>query len=236
MGDARVRPYPPRNEMKRTLTLALLGLLLIAPALWASKTEKEAKKLDKELRKISLTASDLDGRRVVNRVMAKQLGVSRKQLVKERRETQFLYGQIFGTHEVARLSGRTFDQFAKQMKDQHRSLLEISEQHQVDLKELLADAKKLTKSIDKELDRVASGEEDEQADDSADSYDPSDDSLSADTSGFSPAELAQAKNQVHQPPGLALGRRGASGAGRGVGGGISTGSGGSGGGRGRGPH
>ncbi len=223
--------------MRTPILPALLAVLLIAPALRADKTEKEAKKLDKELRKVSLTASDADGRRVVSRVMAVQLGVSRKELVKERSETQLVYGQLFGTHEVARLSGQTFDQVAKQMKNQHRSLLEISEERHVDMKAVLADAKKLNKSIEKELDRVASGQEDEQADDSADSYDPSDDSLDADTADISPTEIAQAKNNVHHR-GLALGQsgRGGSGgigAGRGVGGGVG---GGMGGGRGRGPH
>ncbi len=220
---------------KGSLTGLLLLLLLVPPA-WASKAEKEGKKLDKELRKISLTAADFDGRRVVNRVMANQLGVSREQLVKERRTTDFVYGQIFAAHEVGRLSGLTFDDIAREMIKQRHSLLEISEQRQVDLKEILSDAKKLNKQIDRELDRIASGEENEQANDAADDYDPSDDSLSADTSGFSPGEITQAKNQVHQR-GPAFGQGGPYGSGRGVGGEMGTErgiGGGIGGGRGRG--
>jgi hypothetical protein len=232
--------------MARRRIGGLIALVLLAPTLRASKEEKQAKKLDKELKKISLTASVADGRRVVNRVMAEQLGVSRKQLVAERRKTGFVYGQLFGTHEVGRLASLKFDQIAEQMKQGH-SLLGISEQHNVDLKEILADAKALNKRIERELDRVANGDENEQAEDTADSYDPSDDSLSADTADFSPTEIAQANSQVHNrgfgPGGPFGGGRGQGvglGAGRGPGGGIGGGmggiGGGTGGGQGRGRH
>lgn len=224
--------------MVRRMMGGLLGLLLLAPVLWASKQEKEAKKLDKELRKISLTAAVLDGRRVVNRLMAEQLGVSRKELVAERRKTGFVYGQLFGAHEVGRLASLKFDQIAAQMKQGH-SLLEISEQHEVDLKRIAADAKTLNKKIDRELDRVASGEENEQADDNSDSYDPSDDTLTADTADFTPSEISQANHVVHgrgYGPGGPFGNSQGQGAGRGVGGGIGSGIGSVGVGRGRGPH
>ncbi len=215
--------------MKSSLIGGLLVILVIPPVVWATKVDKETKKLDKELKKISLTAAVIDGRRVVNRVMSEQLGVSRTQLVKERKQTGFVYGQLFGAHEVARLGGLSFSQVARQMK-QGQSLLEVSEQHQADLKEILADARKLNKKIDQELDRVADGDEDEQSEDVADSYDPSDDSLSADAADFSPAEIAQANDQVHNrgshsgeggPLGRGQGRSG--GMGSIAGGGVSSG-------------
>lgn len=202
--------------MKQSLIPGLVAVVVISSALWGAKVEKEAKKVDKELKKISLTATVLDGRRVVNRLMAEQLGVSREQLVKERMQTGFVYGQLFGAHEVARLAGLTFNQVAGQMKQGH-SLLEVSEQHQADLKEILVDAKTLNKRIDQDLDRVENGSEDEQAEDGANSYDPSDDSLGADTVDFSPAEIAQAQNQVHNR-GKHLGEGGAVGLGQGRGG------------------
>lgn len=227
--------------MRRSLAVGLLSSLLLAPVLWAAKVEKEAKKLDKELRKVSLTAADIDGRRVVNRVMAKQLGIGRKQLVNERRETGFVYGQLFGAHEVARLAGLTFSEVARQMK-QHQSLLAISQQHEADLSQILSGARKLNKEIDKELDRVANGEEDEQDEDAADSYDPADDSITADSAEFSPAERAQAANEVHHrgapfgqggPYGGGLGAGSVEGSGRAPAAGVG---GGPGGGHGRGRH
>ncbi len=204
--------------MGKSLSDALLCVLVVSSLVWASKPEKEARKLDKEFKRISLTAAVPDGRRVVNRVMAEQLAVSRTKLVQERKQTGFVYGQIFGAHEVAHLSGLTFSQVAGQMKQGH-SLLEISEQHQIDLREILVDAKKLNKSVERELERVASGDENEQAEDTAEAYDPSGDSLSADTVDFSPSQIAQAADQVHNP-GLHLGGAGPFGAGQSNGGAL----------------
>lgn len=205
--------------MNKTLVASFLPLVAISPALWAGGNEKEARRLDKEIKKISLVAVDLDGRRVVNRVMAQQLGVSREQLVEERKQTGLIYGRLFEAHEMARLEGLVFGQVARQMKQGHY-LLEISEQHHADLKEILADAKKLNKKIDEELDRLEDGIEDEQSEDTAASYDPSDDSLDADIVDFSPTDIAQAFNQVHNrerhlgegdPNGLAPSRTGVTG-------------------------
>jgi hypothetical protein len=188
----------------------------ISPALWAGGNEKEARRLDREIKKISLVAVDLDGRRVVNRLMAQQLGVSREQLVEERKQIGLVYGRLFEAHEMARLEGLGFSQVARQVKQGHY-LLEISEQQHANLKEILADARKLNKKIDQELDRLEDAIEDEQAEDTAASYDPSDDSLDADMVDFSPSDIAQAFNQVHNrekylgngdPNGLAPSRTG----------------------------
>ncbi len=219
--------------MTKRLINVLVGLLFIAPALWASKEMKQAKKLDKELKKISLTAAVPDGRRVVNRVMAHELGVTRQELVKEREKTGFVYGQLFGAHEVGKQAGMNFDQVAEQMKQGH-SLLDISQEHDVKLKDILEDAKTLNKHIDKELDRIAVGDEDETAEDSADDYDPSIDSVSADTSTFSPSDIAQANQMVHGR-GLGLGNAMGNGQGAGMGAGRGVGAG-VGGGMGRGRH
>ncbi len=224
--------------MTKRMISGFVALVFFAPALWASKEMKEAKKLDKELKKISLTAAVPDGRRVVNRVMAQELGVTRKELVEERQKTGFVYGQLFGAHEVGKQSGLKFDQVADQMKQGH-SLLDISQDHDVDLKDILEHAKTLNKHIGKELDRVAAGDEDEDAEDTADDYNPSDDSLSADTADFSPSDIAQANQAVHgRGLGMANGMGNGQGVGRGVGGGVGSGigsgmGGGIGGGRGR---
>ncbi len=221
--------------MTKRLIIGLLALVFSVPAVWASKEMKEAKKLDKELKKISLTAAVPDGRRVVNRVMAHDLGVTRKELVREREKTGFVYGQLFGAHEVGKQAGMNFDQVAEQMKQGH-SLLDISQEHDVNLRDVLEDAKTLNKHIGKELDRIAAGDEDETAEDSADDYDPSGDSVSADTSTFSPSDIAQANQMVHgralglgnamgngQGAGLGAGRGVGAGAGAGLGGGMGRG-------------
>ena len=67
----------------------------------------------------------------------------------------------------------------------------------MELKAILTEAKKLNKRIDGELDHVASRDEDQDADDASDSYDPGQDSVGADTSGLSPLQIAQANDRVH---------------------------------------
>lgn len=173
--------------MRRCIGLLLAFVALAAAPLQAS--DKEGRKLDKELRKISLAAADPDGRRVVNRVMAQHLGVSRKQLVEERRKTDFPYGQIFAAHEVTKAMGSTFDEVARRM--QTLSLLEISQKNGVEIKPILASSKKLNKKIESELDRVYGGEEPAEPDETAGDYDPGQDTLSVDTGSFSPQEIQQ---------------------------------------------
>ncbi len=193
--------------MKKSMIGVLFVLLAAVPSLRAGSDEKDAKRLDKELKKISLTAAVMDGRRVVNRVMAEELGVSRKQLVEraqERKQTGLAYGDLFGLHEVARLARVPLSQVAHEM-DEGQGVAEVSAKHQVELKAILAEAKKLNKKIDGELGHTANGDEDQDADDAGDSYDPGNDSVGADTSDFSPAQIAQANDREHNrrpQPGL----------------------------------
>ncbi len=196
--------------------VTLLAAFSLISASWAANEQKQAGKLDKELKKISLAAADPDGRRVVNRVMAEQLKVSRTQLVAQRKQTGFVYGQLFAAHVVARQAKMNFDQVAAAMK-KGQSLLAISESKNLDLQPILAAAKKMNKALNSELDKVADGQENEQADDSADDYDPSDDSLLADTSSFTPSELAQAQATAQQRAQAAMGRAGGMGNGMGAG-------------------
>ena len=185
----------------RKLVTALIVLACVA-SLAAANPEKDGKKLDDQLKKISLVASDGDGRRVVNRVMARELGVPRKELVEERKSTQFVYGQIFAVHEIARQTNSSFAEIAKEMTG-GKSPLAISLEKNVDLKKILKDAKKFNSRLERELTAVAAGDESEMADDLADGYDPGGDAQLADTAGFTPAEVSQARQYVRQPPGLA---------------------------------
>ncbi len=201
--------------MKKNM-LGVLSVLLcfVVPMLCAGSQENDAKKLHKELKRISLTAAVMDGRRVVNRVMADQLGVSRKQLVQERKQTGLVYGDLFAAHEVARLAKMAFSQVVQEI-DEAQGVAEIGEKHRVELKAILAEAKKLNKKIDGELDRIANGDEDEDAQDDADSYNPSEDSVNPDTSDFTPSQIAQANSRVHNRGGQLT--QGASGSGSGSG-------------------
>lgn len=214
--------------MTKRMVYMLVAVIIFAPAVWASKDMKEAKKLDKELKKVSLVAAVPDGRRVVNRVMAQEFGLSRQELVKERQKTGFAYGQLFGAHEVGQQAGMKFEDVAAAMK-QGESLLDISAQHKVDLGEILAHAKTMNKQIGNELDRAAAGGGEESADD-GDDYDPSNDALSADTADFSPSQIAQANQMVHgrglgMGNAMSPGQGGSMGSGSGMGSGMGGGTG-----------
>ncbi len=185
----------------KKLVAAFISFTCLA-SMAATNPAKDGAKLDEQLKKISLVASDMDGRRVVNRVMAKELGVPRKQLVDERKSTQFVYGQIFAIHEIARLSHSSFAEVAKEAMN-GKSPLAISMEREIDLKKILKDAKKINSKLDSELAAVADGEESEIADDQADGYDPGGDAQPGDTSGLTAAEVSQARQYVRQPPGLA---------------------------------
>jgi len=185
--------------MGRSLAGALLCLLAVSPLLSASSPEeKKATRIEKELTKINLIAAVPEGRRVVNRTMAEQLGVSREQLVQDRTRADFVYGELFGAYELAHLTGLTLDQVAAQTK-QGRSLLETARQHGADLEAVLVDVKKLSQNIEKALNRVASRFDDERVIDRAAGYDPFYDSLRGDTAGFTPAQVAEAAQAVHNP-------------------------------------
>ncbi len=168
----------------------------------AGNSDKEGKKLDEQVKKISLIASDSNGRRVINRCMARQLGVGRNQLVEERRTTQLVYGQIFAAHEIASQTNSSFADVAKEMTA-GKSARDIGVEKNADLKKIAKDARKVNSKVDEELSRVAAGEISEVALDQAEGYNPEVDVQAADTSSFNPAELALGAQLVKEPPELA---------------------------------
>lgn len=191
--------------MKRAFVGAFLVTFAFTFSLLASKEEKNALKLEEALFIIGLTAAVTDGRTVVNKVMAEHLGVTRQQLVAERKETTFPYGELFAVHEFARLGNASFKHVAQDIKE-GQSLLKVSTEHQADLKKILTSARKLNKAIDRELDRIAKSKENGEAEEIADSYDPTDDFLSADTSGFTAEQLSLASERIYRRGGSAAPR------------------------------
>jgi hypothetical protein len=175
------------------------SLIIVASAsfLVGSTEAQNAVKLEEELFMIDLAAAVGDGRRAVNKVMAAHLGVRREQLVAERKETTLPYGELFAAHKFAGLGNAPFTHVAQDMKE-GQSLLEVSTEHQVKLKKVLSSARKLNKAIDKELDRMAKGEESDRVQDIADAYDPSVDYLSADTAGFTPEQFTLANERIYR--------------------------------------
>lgn len=184
----------------KKFALSLFVITCLA-SLHAANPEKDGKNLDEQLKKISLVASDNDGRRVVNRAMAKELGVDRKQLVEERRSTQLMYGQIFLVHEIAKQTNSSFAETAKVMTTGKIPQV-ISAEKNVDLKKIVKDARKFNSRLEVELGAVAAGNVPERSLDLEARYDPQEDSQPADTATFTTAELLQAQEYVRKPPSL----------------------------------
>jgi uncharacterized membrane protein YgcG len=180
----------------RFLASTLIALILCGSAFAADHLSK----LNKELKKIDDVASVRDGRRIVNQAMADQFGVKRLQLVAERRESGFNYGQLFIAHEFASEAKLKFEDVAAEMKA-GKTLGAIAEIHDVDLKDLVKEAKSFNSEIAKALDEAA-GDDSDSAPDAPDvsgddSYDPSSDSEPSDTEGMSPKDLARNNATVH---------------------------------------
>ncbi len=174
--------------------LAGLTIAGISPA-WAqaraASPDQDAARLEKELTRTSLVASDQDGRRIVNRVMASQLNIQAEQLVKERRQTGFTYGKIFLAHQIARLSGLSFLQVSNLLRSGF-SVYDIAQQQSLDLKPAVAAARKLNQAIGAALERDAAVDAAKDP-----SYDPAEDFQPADVGSFSAAELRQVTAAIH---------------------------------------
>lgn len=179
------------------LLMAALAICGTAPARAQASPDQDAARLQKEVTRTSLLASDQDGRRVVNRVMASQLKVQPQQLVSQRRQTGFTYGKIFLAHQLARQSGLSFLQVSNLLRSGF-SAYDISQQQSLDLKPALAAAHKLNQAIDAGLDL---GIPMNSAEDPG--YDPAEDFQPADVGSFSAAQLRQVTAAIHHGAGAA---------------------------------
>ncbi len=176
------------------VALAICGT---AQARAQASPDQDAARLEKEVTRTSLVASDQDGRRVVNRVMAAQLKIQPQQLVSERRQTGFTYGKIFLAHQIARQGGLSFLQVSNLLRSGFGAY-EIAQQQSLDLKPALAAASKLNRGIAAQLEL---GIPMNPAEDP--SYDPAEDFQPADVGSFSAAQLRQVTAAVHHAGGSA---------------------------------
>lgn len=179
------------------LLMAALAICGTAPAQAQASPDQDAARLQKEVTRTSLVASDQDGRRVVNRVMASQLKVQPQLLASQRRQTGFTYGKIFLAHQLARQSGLSFLQVSNLLRSGF-SAYDISQQQSLDLKPALAAARKLNQAIDAglELGIPMNSAEDP-------GYDPAEDFQPADVGSFSAAQLRQVSAAIHHAGGAA---------------------------------
>ena len=183
--------------MGKVLGWTLLGVLTIGGVLPAGAQERaaspdqDAARLEKEVTRTSLVASDQDGRRVVNRLMASQLKIHPQQLVQERRQTGFTYGKIFLAHQMARLSGLSFLQVSNLLRSGFGAY-DIAQQQSLNLKAAVTAARTLNRAVDAELEL---GIPMNSAEDPG--YDPAEDFQPADVGSFSAPQLRQITAAIH---------------------------------------
>ena len=69
----------------------------------------DQQKAEKQLRKISAMAADVNARAIVSRTVADVLNVKRDQLVRERRAMNLSYGEVFLAHQLTAKGARMLD-------------------------------------------------------------------------------------------------------------------------------
>ncbi len=155
------------------LFIVILVFMLAIPAFG-----DDQQKAEKQLHKITAMATDPTGRRVVSSTVADALEAKRVDLVKERRDMNLNYGDVFIAHVLVK-NGAKMEDVASQLKA-GKDIGQIANADHADWKQIAADAKKLNAKMEDNLyKRFVNGQADA-ARDLADGYDPMIDGVAAD--------------------------------------------------------
>jgi len=119
-------------------------LLVLTAALPAFSDDQE--KANKEIIKVTAMAWDATGRRVVSRAMSDVTGVTRLDLLQQRRSMNLNYGALCVVEEMIK-SGAKPDDIAAQLKA-GKTITQVANDQHANWKQIAADAKKLNSKID----------------------------------------------------------------------------------------
>jgi hypothetical protein len=154
-------------------SLIVLALILAIPALG-----DDQQKAEKQLHKITAMATDATGRRVVSSTVADALEAQRPDLVTERRTNNINYGDLYIAHRLVK-SGTKMEDIAAELKA-GKKMDQIANDKHADWKQIGADAKKLNSQIEDNLYKNFLDGKPLAARDTAESYDPNIDGVTAD--------------------------------------------------------
>jgi hypothetical protein len=173
--------------MIRSLCLCAssLSLFLASPSYG-----DDHQKAQKQLHKLVAMATDATGRRIVSITVADSLGVSRMQLMAERKSMNLNYGDVVLLHALLG-SGVAASEIGSQVKA-NKNLDQIAEEHQSDWKQLEKNAKKLFDKVQDNLYQHFINPRATSLRDSSDSYSAVVDGVPAD-SQVSKEEIAEAE-------------------------------------------
>lgn len=173
----------------RPLTFFIVTILVMAVALPVVADDQQ--KAKKQINRIIAMATDSTGRRIVSMTISDALGVSRRELVRERRQTGLNYGSLFVAHQLIS-GGATMTAIAAQLKV-GKNVWQIATEQRTNWKQISAAAKKLNNKIEDNLYRRFSKSQPYEDRDQADHYNPDFDVVKADYA-VTQEEIEQAQN------------------------------------------
>lgn len=109
----------------------------------------DQQKAEKQIRKISAMATDVNARSIVSRSMADMLKIERNQLQRERRAMTLNYGCLFIAHELTARGMRMLD--VAMRLQAHQTIFQIANDAHADWKKIADDAKKLNGRIEENI-------------------------------------------------------------------------------------
>lgn len=174
-----------RFRLRLPCFAALLGIVCAASAL-----ADDQHKAEKQLKRITAMATDVNARAIVSRATAEMLKVTRDQLVRERRAMNLNYGEVFLAHQLTAKGAKMLDIALKLTPE--RNLYRIANDQHADWKEIAAEAKKLNSKIEDSIYKHFLHAKADKERDSAEKYNATLDWVKADA-GSTPAEIVEAQ-------------------------------------------
>ena len=166
-------------------------LLVFAAALSAVPAfSDDQQKAEKQIRKISAMATDVNARSIVSRSMSDMLKVERNQLQRERRAMNLNYGCLFIAHELTARGMKMLDMAMRLQA--HETIFQIANEQHSDWKKIADDAKKLNGRIEDNIYKHFLHADADRDRDLTEKYDSTADWVKTDAEA-TPAEIVEAQ-------------------------------------------
>jgi len=171
---------------KVRLLIVLTAALSAVPAF-----SDDQQKAEKQVKKISAMATDVNARSIVSRSMSDMLKIERNQFERERRAMNLNYGCLFIAHELTAGGMKMLD--VAMRLQAHQTIFQIANDQRVDWKKIADDAKKLNGKIEDNIYKHFLHAEADRDRDQSDKYDSTADFVKADADA-TPAEILEAQD------------------------------------------
>jgi hypothetical protein len=150
----------------------------------------DQQKAEKQIRKISAMATDVNARSIVSRSMADMLKIERNQFERERRAMNLNYGCLFIAHQLAAGGMKMLD--VAMRLQAHQTIFQIANDQHVDWKKIADDAKNLNGRIEDNIYKHFLHADADRGRDLTDKYDSTADWVKADADATQ-AEILEAQ-------------------------------------------